>query len=1391
VFKNVPIPPDLLKIVNSTTSISADDLSSGDLDLAYPILVWTGVATLVSLIGILLYKVALADDLKEEMKNTIARIARAFHSTLILRLCLLQMLLVIPLIFYVHTKEHYWTSKHTTMLFMTCLGLASWLVIRHQVPRFRCPYTWPIALVIFGGTFSMFCAVNIAEGMGDLFAIFGSAALTFLATQAFSTSKRIHLMGLVFALVAVVMSMYGLAQAYLLAPMDYVYALDTRAPVSTIGNKNYAAYFLDLAIPLTVALAVSRRNPLQTIFALIVYFICRWHFVLCDTRGGTISMTVGILLTTLVVALYHGRRFRLFLYLILLEPLLWGAINAADIHYADTQKWGSMVNRGPERMEIAKAASKVWSSAPEELRNAINANHLVQWFIKGNEYLLGVQWRIPALVFGLLLALGVFWWLVTHIKDWRIHLGSAAVLAFLPYWFVMWGTFPQKLDATTGNVSIIVEGIQQSGIMYKEIASQIMEQYAGQILPAAVGYNQLILGMHQTVAAMFAFSLFVCMATFLLFRWFDRDDGWLPGFAIVGSIGIWYLVYFILGADGNPVRHLLTCLFQPLSHAWPIELKHVTEHHQLVGLFLSGLAFGLVSLISLFACVVIMQFIPAAFPEEEARRLNTQAVTVGKWAGAALILMLILGVWFHPRIVRVRGEIYSTMDQGLVRAIFYGAHAFFNTQGQVKGEDMDGPVGFRLEIYQGTLRKMRDNPILGVGPGNFKVINPHPKYETALERRILGKEVLGRHPHNDFLEDATDSGSLALLGMIWLFGVAGVILFRSLRFIHEPRDGTDVFMNVITWGLVWAMTAIVMHAQFEMPLLQPSSTYPAWMLLGVCYQLWRIQRRRALAVSTQSSLLLSSDNPAAVAERVLHGEPLRSAAVYELPPVRPCRLGPLSSFPISVSWPVLALVVTLLVGSTLIRQFAGEMWLRWGMLFSESGMERYDYVFACMEKSEDVYPLEMETNYILGRYCIDATALVFRPWHIKNRPDIYNEAERKQNEEDIAEIRKTYQLDVDKLVDYAKLGIDVHKRDIYMNPNYKWAHNNMGVLYDKLNQIYSDLSETSQDPTEQAKYARLAFEAEQNSRNCYSIALEVDDLQVYALYNLGHGAMRDQKLDLAQKYFGRTLLADPRRQDVNFFIAQCRLKKQDLPGALESFQNLFAWSDENKRLQEQGEKARRKRENRENEKWNFKPKEIIEEYQRKETENLLLEMARFSLSEGDPKVGYGAADLLTKQYNRCRYLPLLAHGAADLGNATEALSLANTAMTECGPRVSSEVVFAQAKANCLLKEATAALTSLQTLMRSGAGDVFRDEIKKDAVFDLIRGLPAFNTVVNEKVVPKAVPKPKAPAVVGPASQTAPAAPPVQPQPAASVPPSASGPPLAPGQEPGGATPGAP
>jgi tetratricopeptide (TPR) repeat protein len=113
-------------------------------------------------------------------------------------------------------------------------------------------------------------------------------------------------------------------------------------------------------------------------------------------------------------------------------------------------------------------------------------------------------------------------------------------------------------------------------------------------------------------------------------------------------------------------------------------------------------------------------------------------------------------------------------------------------------------------------------------------------------------------------------------------------------------------------------------------------------------------------------------------------------------------------------------------------------------------------------------------------------------------------------------------------------GAEVLRRDIYMNPNYKWAHNNLGVIYDKLATLasYWGKSEEAQDYEEKA-------------RRHYEIALEIDPEQIFALFNLGSGSLRQGRrligegktdeaatwLDQARDLMWRAIDVQPHRED--------------------------------------------------------------------------------------------------------------------------------------------------------------------------------------------------------------------------------------------------------------------
>lgn len=405
---------------------------------------------------------------------------------------------------------------------------------------------------------------------------------------------------------------------------------------------------------------------------------------------------------------------------------------------------------------------------------------------------------------------------------------------------------------------------------------------------------------------------------------------------------------------------------------------------------------------------------------------------------------------------------------------------------------------FRRDVWVGSLQKTQDNVFLGIGPGNFKVI--HPLYESPRERFVLGTEVLGRKAHSDYLEKVVEGGFFAAIGVFWMMAVTVWLLWTCINGVMQLRDRLDLgrappekvynlelfyrFALWLTIGLIGALICIGFHANLEAPLLQPGSMVMFVMLLAMLVTLHRLIRRSLLVGSEPPTVTVTRNRP-----RTWIG---RFFPLWDEPMVR---------------WALVPLVVLLLYTPTM-RHFLGEAFLRQGMgehemaeglknearrfmaqaqaaqqsgqrqqatqlqqqalYYQEASEEWNEKMFASFDKSLRLYPHYMETYYILGRYCIDT-----------------GEYQR---------------------------GVEVLRRDIMMNPNYKWAHNNIGVCYDRLDDVH-------------------------NARIHYYAALEVDPHQIYALFNLAIGYLRTDNPKAAIVKFTETLAVDPTKVEAYKFRA--------------------------------------------------------------------------------------------------------------------------------------------------------------------------------------------------------------------------------------------------------------
>ncbi len=120
----------------------------------------------------------------------------------------------------------------------------------------------------------------------------------------------------------------------------------------------------------------------------------------------------------------------------------------------------------------------------------------------------------------------------------------------------------------------------------------------------------------------------------------------------------------------------------------------------------------------------------------------------------------------------------------------------------------------RLQIWRSGIRIWFDNPVKGVGPGNFKLV--YPKYRLSGERAITSKNIQVDQAHNEFLQFLTDTGFLGFLAFIYFI----YALFQLSRTALSQPDNPGYLLNL---GLVGALLGVLVHSLFSFPLQNPAS----------------------------------------------------------------------------------------------------------------------------------------------------------------------------------------------------------------------------------------------------------------------------------------------------------------------------------------------------------------------------------------------------------------------------------------------------------------------------------------------------------------------------------------------------------------------------------------
>ena len=178
------------------------------------------------------------------------------------------------------------------------------------------------------------------------------------------------------------------------------------------------------------------------------------------------------------------------------------------------------------------------------------------------------------------------------------------------------------------------------------------------------------------------------------------------------------------------------------------------------------------------------------------------------WSGSKagwLIALVLLGAWLlhFPFSTKLKiGLASAAMVIGL--AGFVVKYADYFDKGATS-------VGARFGYWSAAVKTAAEEPFLGSGPGTFQVAYKRHRPPEAEPTRLT---------HNDYLQQASDSGVPGFLMYLAFFGGATWVLAR--RRMAEP-----VHVAMRLGLLAWVLQGVV-----EFGLYIPALAWPAWLMLG-------------------------------------------------------------------------------------------------------------------------------------------------------------------------------------------------------------------------------------------------------------------------------------------------------------------------------------------------------------------------------------------------------------------------------------------------------------------------------------------------------------------------------------------------------------------------------
>lgn len=208
---------------------------------------------------------------------------------------LVGVLLLVTALLYSSRLSDNFLAKSGVVLVLGSGAIAAWLAARLVSGRLelvRSRLYLPFGAYLAAQVLSL----SLAQNRGRALEVVAQSAvhlLLFLTVLHLYRDgrRRQRLVGLILGL-GLCISAIGVLQYFGEAVIDLP-ARYRGIPISTLGNPNFVAHYLDLILPLAAALAIVRRGRSWGHAALAVLVVTGFHLVLTESRGGWLSSVAG------------------------------------------------------------------------------------------------------------------------------------------------------------------------------------------------------------------------------------------------------------------------------------------------------------------------------------------------------------------------------------------------------------------------------------------------------------------------------------------------------------------------------------------------------------------------------------------------------------------------------------------------------------------------------------------------------------------------------------------------------------------------------------------------------------------------------------------------------------------------------------------------------------------------------------------------------------------------------------------------------------------------------------------------------------------------------------------------------------------------------------------